>query len=740
MIGSTISHYKIIEKLGEGGMGVVYKAQDINLNRLVALKFLHTLFTKDKESRERFKTEAQAASALEHQNICNIHEIDESRDGQQFICMAYYEGTNLADEIKKGPLKLEDALGIIYQISQGLETAHNKKIVHCDIKPSNIIISIDGNVKILDFGLAKLIGKNITQTISTKGTIKYMAPEVIRGLPVDHRADMWSLGIILFEMLTGHIPFKGNFAEPLMYSIVNQKPKQLADFISEPIDSLQKIIDKLLQKDPKNRYKDISELIIDLEPLTKEYKSVAIKTKQVASKILMRSSLAVLPLKNITQDNDQEWFTDGMTDLLITELAQISGLRVISRNSAMLYKEIDKPLSKIADELGVKYLVEGSVVKVGNHIKVSARLIDIGEDEYIWAKKYEREFEDVLELQAEIAKEIAGQIEVQLTPHEENRLGKKRQINPNTYEAYLKGMYHINKYTPEGFTKGFDYLHKATENDPEEPLVYASLALAYDMLAHTPSSPPDALTNAKKYAKKALEIDENVAEAQLALGMCQVFADWDKKGAEKSYNRSLELNPSLALARAQNAFFVLMLGNKDKALEEITQAIQLDPLNPLYPAWHGWLCFWMERNDEAIVEALKSIELVPDFPIGLYVLGCAYAAKGMFNDAIEVHKKAGNVSPDFKWALGQTYALAGRKNDAVEVAAELESQSKVWETWGIAEIYAALGDKDKAFYWLEKAFVQHHAYIQWIKRNPSLKSLCNDPRFQDLAERLNLPK
>ena len=364
MIGTTVSHYKILEKLGEGGIGIVYKAHDTKLKRPVALKFLHSLYTKEKESRERFIAEAQAASALDHQNICNIHEIDESKDGHQFICMAYYEGTNLAEEIKKGPLKLEDTLAIIYQIAQGLEKAHKKQIVHCDIKPSNIIISNEGNVIILDFGLAKLIGKNITQTISTRGTITYMAPEVIQGLPVDHRADIWSLGIMLYEMITSHIPFEGNFAEPLMYSIVNQNPKPLSNYLSDPLDSLQKIIDKLLKKEPLERYNDLSDLLTDLEPLMKEYKSTKIKTKSVNLKLLTRSSIAVLPMKNIAQDEDQEWFTDGMTDSLITELAQLSGLRVISRSSAMLYKEMEKPLSNIADELGVKYLVEGSVIKM----------------------------------------------------------------------------------------------------------------------------------------------------------------------------------------------------------------------------------------------------------------------------------------------------------------------------------------------------------------------------------------
>jgi len=390
-------------------------------------------------------------------------------------------------------------------------------------------------------------------------------------------------------------------------------------------------------------------------------------------------------------------------------------------------------------ELNVEYLVEGSVVKNGDLIKVSARLVNVHDDEYIWARKYERGFVDALDLQAEIANEIADQIEIELTPQEEKRFTDKRPVNPKTYELYLKGMYHLNKYTPDGFSKGFKYLHQAAEDDPNEPLVYASLALAYDMLAHSPSSPPDALKNAKMFATKALELDNNLAEAHLALGMCQVYADWDKKGARQSFDRALELNPNLAMAHAQNAFFKLMLGDKDKAIEEVKRAQEVDPLVPLYPAWSGWIQFWLGQNDEAVIEAKKSLELVPNYPIGLYTLGCAYAAKGMLDEAILIHQKAGSVSPDFKWALGHTYALADRKDEARAVAVELENKPTVWDTWGLAEIYTALDDKGKAFYWLEAAFEQHHAYIQWIKRNPSLRSLKDDPRFHELSKRLKLP-
>jgi TolB-like protein/Tfp pilus assembly protein PilF len=449
-------------------------------------------------------------------------------------------------------------------------------------------------------------------------------------------------------------------------------------------------------------------------------------------------SIALLPLKSITTDADQEWFTDGMTDALITDLAKISGLSIRGISSALQYKGTNKTLPQIAAELGVKYLMEGSVVKIGNKVKISARLLNALKDEYIWAGEYERGFSDILGLQGEIAQTIARQIQVKLTPHEETRLAVSRSVNPETYELYLKGMYHMNKYTREGIEKGLGYLREAVERDPADPMAYAGLALGYELIAHKPSPPPETESLARAATLKALELDENLAEVHLASAMLKIYHDWDKAGAERAYRRTLELKPSLALAHGHYAFFILLSGDEDKALAESKLAQELDPFVPVYSAWTGWMYFWLGRHDEAIEEALKSLELVPDFPVGLYVLGSAYAAKGMYEEAIVAHQKAGEISPDWEWGLGQTYALAGRTDEALGVVAELESKPKIWDTWGLAEIYTALGEKDKAFLWLETAFEQRHPYIQWLRGNSSFKSLSDDPRFDDLAQRLNL--
>jgi len=773
MIGKTISHYKILEKLGSGGMGDVYKAEDTKLKRTVALKFLPPELTRDEKARQRFVREARASSSLDHPNIGTIYEIEES-ENHFFIAMAYYDGENLKERVesRKAGLEVGEALDIACQIARGLTRAHSKEIVHRDVKPANILKTKDGQVKIIDFGLAKLKGHTrITKTGTTMGTVAYMSPEQAQGVTADHRGDIWSLGVMLYEMLAGQLPFKGEHEQTIMYLIMNEEPEFITKTRKDVPLQLEKILQKALAKNPDKRYQKMEEMLNDLNYVVAELKEGDSKTASIFKlgrrqrKLVFRSliiifllavfgiylwenqlakatpvSIVLLPLQSLTNDAEQEWLTGSMTDAMITDLAKISGLRVISLASAMIYKGTEKTPPQIAAELGVQYMIEGSIVKMDDQVKISARLIDAPNDEYLWAEEYERGFNNILGLQGEIAQSIASQIQVKLTPQEETRLTVSRSVDPETHELYLKGMYHMNKYTPDGFSKGFRYLHQAVEKDPNEPLTHAGLALGYDIIAHTPSPPPNPLSNARIYVAKALELDDNLAEAHLALAMIQVFADWDKPAAGLSFRRALELKPSLSLAHAQYAYYLLLNGRPDEGLIEMERAKELDPLSPINPAWKGWMYYWIGQNEEAIKEANESLELVPNFPIGLYILGCGYAAMGMYEEAIAAHQKAGMVSPDYGWALGQTYALAGRKNDALAIAAELDSQPKTWHTWGLAEIYTALGDKDKAFYWLEECFKQRHGYIQWLRCNSSFNPLHNDPRFEDLAERLNLQK
>jgi TolB-like protein/tetratricopeptide (TPR) repeat protein len=415
-------------------------------------------------------------------------------------------------------------------------------------------------------------------------------------------------------------------------------------------------------------------------------------------------SLAVLPLQNLTGDPNQEYFADGMTETLIANLGKIRALQVKSRTSIMLYKGAKKPLPEIARELNVDAVVEGSVLHVGERMRLTAQLIHATTDTHIWADSYERDARDILTLFSEIARTIASEIEITLTPEQEARLAARRPVNPETYSAYLKGMFHLNKETPEGTRIGLEYLHEAIEKDPSDPLAYGGLALGYIMSTHGPGAPPDAFELAKAAALTALKLDDSLAEAHAALAMAKTYREWDWEGAAKEYQRALDLNPNLTMIRAQYSWYLLLFNRADDALAEMRKVQEIDPLTPLWPAWLGWQYLWIEQYDEAIQETNKALELAPNFPTALYVQGCACAGKGMYEQAIELHQKAGQLSAEWKCGLGHSYALAGRLEEARQALAELEADHTPWDTWFIALIYVASGEKDQAFRWLEVAY------------------------------------
>ncbi|HEY9784534.1 MAG TPA: protein kinase [Candidatus Obscuribacterales bacterium] len=768
MIGQTISHYKVLEKLGEGGMGVVYKAQDLKLDRLVALKFLPPEFTRDAQAKQRFINEAKAASALDHPNICTVYEIGETPDGQFFIVMAYYDGETLSERIQHGPMHVNEIIAIAMQVAEGLQAAHDHGIVHRDIKSSNIMLTAKGQAKIMDFGLARRFEQTIlTRTGSTVGTVPYMSPEQARGETVDHRTDIWSLGVMLYEMISGQLPFQSAYSEAIIYSILNQDPAPLASLRNDVPAGLERIVIKALQKNLPDRYQAITDLHTDLTTLRKQLESgeevqlakvrtgkkrlqlfgaIAIFVALLVSAVLYfypgkvsaLDSLAVLPLENLSGDPDQQYLAEGVHEALITDLAKLSGLRrVIARSSMRRYRESDKPLPQIARELGVDALITGSVQLAGERVQVTVQLIKAATEEHLWVDRYERNLHDVLSLQNDIVAAITRQIRLQVTPQEEAKLAGARRVNPKAYEAYLRGKFHLNKFTPEGFQKGLEYLHQAVEIDPAEPFAYAGLALGYSLIGH--EAMPDKFTRAKAASAKALELDHSLPEAVEALAEIKLYHDWDFPGAGDAFRRVIDLNPNLAEAHAHFAWYHVLYGRKDEAFAEAKRAQELDPLTPLWTAWRGWIFWWAGEYERAKEEAKKAIEIDPNFPWGLYVLGGVLAEEGKYHEAIELHNKLAANIPALSWALGHTYALAGRRDDAQRIAAALEQKAGPMTTWGLAEIYAAVGDKDNAFRWLEEGFRLRFSWIPWIKQTPTLKSLHNDPRFQEMERRLKLP-
>jgi serine/threonine-protein kinase len=505
MIGKTISHYKIIEKLGTGGMGIVYKAQDLKLDRFVALKFLPPHLTSSEDEKQRFIHEAKAASSLDHNNICAIHEIDETEDGQLFISMAYYEGETLDKKIKEKPLPIDEAIGIVLQIAQGLATAHEREIVHRDIKPANIMLTKKGVVKVLDFGLAKLSTQTkLTKESTTLGTVSYMSPEQAKGEEVDHKTDIWSLGVIIYEMLTGQLPFKGEYESAVLYSIINDTQEPITGLRSGVPMELERIINKCLQKNSAERYQHVDELIVDLqgfkksesteiptikEPPMKRPKSVILSIVFISIFILIvagyyiiiqqgdksetgwQNSIAVLPFDNISNDPEQEYFCDGMTEQIISNLAKLPQLKVISRTSVMKFKATDKTLPEIGKELNVAHVLEGSVRKFGDRIRVTAQLIGTKDDFHIWTENYDREYKELFNVQDEVSEAIATNLLANLSLQDIAVVKMKRPSNTEAYEYYMQGRYfHINKFfysdNIEDFFTSERMFKKAIKLDP----------------------------------------------------------------------------------------------------------------------------------------------------------------------------------------------------------------------------------------------------------------------------------
>ena len=776
MIGETCSHYKILEEIGRGGMGVVYKAEDTKLKRTVALKFLPSELTRDPEAKERFVHEAQAASAIEHNNICNIHEIDETEDGQTFIVMACYEGETLKDRVERGPLKIDDALNIASQIVEGLHEAHEKGIVHRDIKPANIMITTKGQVKIMDFGLAKLRGRTkVTKEGTTLGTVAYMAPEQARGGKVDHRADIWSLGIILYEMITGQRPFKGVYEQSVIYSIMNEIPEPMTGLRTGVPVALERIVSKMMAKRPDERYQHMSDLLVDLKAVIKHVESTdlppqpVIKRTQRGQRLLIYSgiaaaliililmsrfflllkkveaidSIAVLPLENLSGDPEQDYFSDGMTEAVISELAHIRALKVISRTSVMRYKDTDKTVPDIARELNVDAVVEGSVLRAGDRVRITAQLIEAREDRHLWAKNYERDLHDVLKLQSDVAQDIAHEIRVSLTEQEKAILTASRSVDPEAHEAYLRGLYHWNKRTEEDLKKSIEYYEKAIEMEPEYAVAYAALSQTYIVLtawgyaSHTESHP-----KAQKMAEKALKIDDRLAEAHTALGAISE-GEWNWQEAEKEFKRAIELNPNYATGHQWYAEFLSVLGRHEEALTEMKRALELDPLSLIINQNLGIVYFFARDYDSALKQFQKTNELERNFGYTLYYTFVAYFDMGRYEEAIQTYEKMLSLNEATKHLseqVGRIYEEGGKEGFLRWILDNIEDISPLpyLMPYNLSMLYARLGEKDEAFKWLEMMYEERYPRLRYIKVMPPFDKIRSDPRYTELLRKMDL--
>ena len=774
MLGETVSHYKIIEKLGEGGMGVVYKAEDTKLRRTVALKFLSPQALGTEEEKARFLYEAQAAAALNHPNICTIYEIDES-ESRSFIAMEYIEGNSLEEMIESGPLKLEEARRIALQIAEGLHEAHRRQIVHRDIKPANIMITSEGRAKIMDFGMAKSSGRTkLTREGTTLGTVAYMSPEQGHGKEVDPRSDIWSLGVIVYEMVTGQLPFKGEYEQAVIYSILNEDPEPLTALRTGIPLELERIARKAMEKNPGDRYQHVDELLVDLRNLTDELESPRLARNPVrkgisrgrfalvsgaviviaAALILTRlylfpeksqaiDSIAVLPLDNLSGDPDQEYFADGMTEALIADLAKIGTLKVISRTSVMRYKDTQKSLPEIARELDVDAILEGSVMQVGGRVRITAQLIEAVSDRHLWAESYERDMRDVLALQGDVARAIAREINIKLAPREEGGSSGARQVEPRAYEAYLRGRYHWNKRTEQDIGKGIEYFEEAIRIDPYYAQAYAAIAEAFIVLSDWGYClPREADKKVKYFAQKALSIENESAAAYSALGLASYGIDYNWEDAEEYFKKALSLNPNYATSHQWYSGLLSSLERHDEAIEQAKRAIQLDPMSRVMNQTLGFAYYYARRYDEAIEHCRKTLELDESYLVVQIIYLC-YLQKEMFPEAVEAFKQALSFHEQtrvFVEEYSQAYKTSGYEGCVEWIIENMEKWiiMNYTQSYIYAMAYAELGETDKAFERLEEAYEIRLRTVTTIGVEPLMDSLKSDPRFDELLIKIGL--
>ncbi len=781
--GSTIAgKYRIIEKLGEGGMGVVYKAEDTRLERTVALKFLPSAATQDAKARERFIQEAKAASSLDHPNICAIFEIDETEDGQVFISMPCYEGESLRERIKRGPLEQEEVLDIAIQVAQGLDKAHRKSIVHRDIKPGNIMITKDGIVKIVDFGLAKLSGQvKLTRTGTAIGTLAYMSPEQAKGEEVDQRTDVWSVGVVLYEMLTGQLPFGGEQEASLVYSIVHESPQSMRKIEPEIKTELERVVEKTLEKNPADRYHSIGELLEDLRAIAEGFKPLIAKAKplkglkhvikrhwiwgaavvaMVAAMTIVAfiilgghkapsiDSIAVLPLNNLSEDPEQEYFADGVTEALITNLAKIRTLKVISTTSVMQYKGVKKSLPDIARELGVDAVVEGSVQQEGNRVRVTAQLINALTDQHMWADTFEKDVGDILTLQSDLALAIAREVQVQAA-EQQTLKGSSRSINPEAYKVYLKGLHAFQIGGIPG--ESIRLIEHSIEIDPGYAPAYAYLAsLCFWQAEISPANTQELYRKAKTYAMKAIDLDPDLGQAHSALGSYLMTCEWNWTEAESEFQMGIELSPNSVHAHDDYRIYLFAIGRFDEAFEEVNKILDLAPLTQLYRRLPAVLCYGDRRYNESIRELEKLPELretggdplVRQYPYVL--LASNYVAVKRYEDALAICKKLRSFMPLGKadWVdakIACIYGITGQKDEAIEIIDHWKNRED-YDPFNIAVMFAGICEKDQAFNWLELGYKERSPTMIWIKFEPLLDPLRDDQRYQSLLNRMNFPK
>jgi TolB-like protein/tRNA A-37 threonylcarbamoyl transferase component Bud32/Flp pilus assembly protein TadD len=783
LIGQTISHYRIIEKIGAGGMGEVYRARDEHLDREVAIKVLPQRALIDEHARKLLHKEAVTLSKLNHSHIATIYDFDKEQ-GLDFLVMEYVSGETLSKHLSASVLSEKEVAALGLQIAQALEEAHEHGIIHRDLKPANIAITSKGQVKVLDFGLAKLFdptrgglkAETLTQSVDDShliGTLPYMAPEQVNGEHIDARADIWAAGCVLYEMATHQRPFREESTARLFDSILHQvvvAPRALNPRISP---EMERIILKCLEKEPENRYQSAKELLVDLRRLSGGSTTVVSHQKhslrkhvsKLAATLLIalalgtayfvsrrywpqsapgqRIMLAVLPFENLSGDPKQEYFSDGLTEEMISQLGrwQPRRLGVIARTSATHYKGSKKRIDQIGHELGVSYILEGSVRREEDRVRITTELIHVVDQTPLWSETYERQAADVFAVQSEVASRIIQSLALELLPSQQASLLRSPTKDSAAHEAYLKGLYYLNNVTSENYERARTHLERAIELDSHYAPAYAALAEYY---WGTDKLPPQlAMPKAEEYTLKSLQLDESLPEAHSALAGIRFYYNWDWSAAEKEFTRPLELNPSGAETHRLYSLYLASVSGADQAVREIRRAQQLDPLSLNINTSAGWVFNYTRQYDQAIEQCRKALEIDPDYVSAHDCLGEGYLAKGMFEQAVPEFRRAASGGELVRTVgLARAYGIMGKKNEARKVLDELTKASKqsYFPPYLFGAIHVALGENEQGLVWLEEAYTHRDPYMVHLRRDASLDPLRSDPRFQDLLRRMSFPQ
>lgn len=781
LTGRTAGPYRIDSLLGAGGMGEVYRGWDTRLRRAVALKFLPAEFLSDRAAVERFEREARAASALSHPNICTVYDVGEM-EGRPFIAMEYLEGQNLRARLGGTALARRTALEYAIQIAHGLAAAHQKGIVHRDLKPENLWVTGEGRIKILDFGLAKLsepathpeaATASMTEPGRVMGTVGYMSPEQVRGQPLDRRSDIFSFGAILYEMLAGSRTFQGPSAMDILSAILNSEPPELPD------PAINRLVRRCLEKDPVQRFQSASDLQFNLEAVLegrpaageKERKRIPLARRRILQvgggaatiaglvalgallpvkwrKGLFGSGapritrLAVLPLANLSGNAEQEYFADGMTELLIVDLGQIAALRVISRLSVMQFKGAKTPLPEIAKQLGVGAVIVGSVQSSGNRVRITAQLVDGATEQQLWSRSYERDLTDVLALQGEVARAIAGEIQARVTTEEAGRLARNRKVVPAALDAYLLGRFYWDQFEEETILKAIDYFEQAIQLDPEYAAAYAGIAECWAGFLFDDARPwAETIPKAREAATKALALDDTLAETHQAMAVVH-YQEWDWKGVEEEVKKAIALNPGFPTAHMLYSNMTRHQGRADQSIAEAKLALEADPLARLTNQMLGDAYTNARRYDLAIAQFQKALDLHPDDSSSQYQLGWAYVYSGAYDKGIEAIRKsqAADVDPSLSPDLAYIDSMTGKRDETRQILNRLLTLAKdnPVSPGMIALVYAALDEREQTLAWLEKAYAQHSSIMTWLKVDPRFDRIRAEPRFQELMRRVGL--